>query len=201
MSEQNNQRLRQLAESFTKEIAQIDQDSERAFINDLIEAVSTPPKKIPEPVFREIFLPYFTGERKPDPKNSAIAHWIGLVGSASEPADIVDVKGDVLFQVPPMYDSSVIDTRRNSKDAKNFATIFSVYEEEARVHPALGKKFLVEELSKKADATIPENMSDKSEYSWDPVLKYYKLIPDTQEQVKNAPQQTPGDDELDFGDE
>ena len=57
MSEQKNQRLRQLADSFTKEIAQIDQDSERAFINDLIEAVSTPPKKIPEPVFREIFLP------------------------------------------------------------------------------------------------------------------------------------------------
>ena len=200
MSEQKNQRLHSLAESFTKEIAKIDEESERAFINDLIEAVSTPPKKIPEPVFREIFLPYFTGERKPDPNNSAIAHWIGLVGSASDPADIVDVKGDVLFQVPPMYDSSVIDTRRNSKDAKNFATIFSVYEEEARVHPALGKKFLVEELSKKADVTIPEDMAEKSKYSWDPVLKYYKLIPDTPEKGKVQENQTPGDDDLEFED-
>lgn len=200
MSEQKNQRLRQLAESFTKEIAKIDEESERAFINDLIDAVTTPPKKIPEPVFREIFLPYFTGERKPDPNNSAIAHWIGLVGSASDPADIVDVKGEVLFQVPPMYDSSVIDTRRNSKDAKNFATIFSVYEEEARVHPALGKKFLVEELSKKADVTIPEDMAEKSKYSWDPVLKYYKLIPDTPEKGKVQENQTPGDDDLEFED-
>lgn len=200
MSEQKNQRLHSLAESFTKEIAKIDEESERAFINDLIDAVTTPPKKIPEPVFREIFLPYFTGERKPDPNNSAIAHWIGLVGSASDPADIVDVKGDVLFQVPPMYDSSVIDTRRNSKDAKNFATIFSVYEEEARVHPALGKKFLVEELSKKADVTIPEDMAEKSKYSWDPVLKYYKLIPDTPENNKTQVNQTPGDDDLEFED-
>jgi len=200
MSEQKNQRLHSLAESFTKEIAKIDEESERAFINDLIDAVTTPPKKIPEPVFREIFLPYFTGERKPDPNNSAIAHWIGLVGSASDPADIVDVKGDVLFQVPPMYDSSVIDTRRNSKDAKNFATIFSVYEEEARVHPALGKKFLVEELSKKADVTIPEDMAEKSKYSWDPVLKYYKLIPDTPENNKAQVNQTPGDDDLEFED-
>jgi len=200
MSEQKNQRLHSLAESFTKEIAKIDEESERAFINDLIDAVTTPPKKIPEPVFREIFLPYFTGERKPDPNNSAIAHWIGLVGSASDPADIVDVKGDVLFQVPPMYDSSVIDTRRNSKDAKNFATIFSVYEEEARVHPALGKKFLVEELSKKADVTIPEDMAEKSKYSWDPVLKYYKLIPDTPEKGKVQENQTPGDDDLEFED-
>lgn len=200
MSEQKNQRLHSLAESFTKEIAKIDEESERAFINNLIDAVTTPPKKIPEPVFREIFLPYFTGERKPDPNNSAIAHWIGLVGSASDPADIVDVKGDVLFQVPPMYDSSVIDTRRNSKDAKNFATIFSVYEEEARVHPALGKKFLVEELSKKADVTIPEDMAEKSKYSWDPVLKYYKLIPDTPEKGKVQENQTPGDDDLEFED-
>lgn len=200
MSEQKNQRLHSLAESFTKEIAKIDEESERAFINDLIDAVTTPPKKIPEPVFREIFLPYFTGERKPDPNNSAIAHWIGLVGSASDPADIVDVKGEVLFQVPPMYDSSVIDTRRNSKDAKNFATIFSVYEEEARVHPALGKKFLVEELSKKADVTIPEDMAEKSKYSWDPVLKYYKLIPDTPENNKTQENQTPGDDDLEFED-
>lgn len=200
MSEQKNQRLHSLAESFTKEIAKIDEESERAFINDLIDAVTTPPKKIPEPVFREIFLPYFTGERKPDPNNSAIAHWIGLVGSASDPADIVDVKGEVLFQVPPMYDSSVIDTRRNSKDAKNFATIFSVYEEEARVHPALGKKFLVEELSKKADVTIPEDMAEKSKYSWDPVLKYYKLIPDTPENNKAQVNQTPGDDDLEFED-
>lgn len=200
MSEQKNQRLHSLAESFTKEIAKIDEESERAFINDLIDAVTTPPKKIPEPVFREIFLPYFTGERKPDPNNSAIAHWIGLVGSASDPADIVDVKGEVLFQVPPMYDSSVIDTRRNSKDAKNFATIFSVYEEEARVHPALGKKFLVEELSKKADVTIPEDMAEKSKYSWDPVLKYYKLIPDTPEKGKVQENQTPGDDDLEFED-
>lgn len=200
MSEQKNQRLHSLAESFTKEIAKIDEESERAFINDLIDAVTTPPKKIPEPVFREIFLPYFTGERKPDPNNSAIAHWIGLVGSASDPADIVDVKGEVLFQVPPMYDSSVIDTRRNSKDAKNFATIFSVYEEEARVHPVLGKKFLVEELSKKADVTIPEDMAEKSKYSWDPVLKYYKLIPDTPENNKTQENQTPGDDDLEFED-
>lgn len=196
MSNESSDRKRALAESFSKTVLAIDQRAEADFIDSVIAQVSTPLKRIPEPVFREIFLPYFTGEKTPTPENDAIAHWIGIVGSATESAEVVNVKGDVLFEVPPMYDSSRINPIKGEKNT-NFATIFTVFEEQARVHPSLGRDYLAETLSEKADKNILKNNGKGP--SWVPVLQYYKLLPD--EAVKAAtPAATPGDDDLSFDD-
>lgn len=173
MSEENN-KLRILADKFTEQISKIDMENEKTFINELIDAVTTPKARIPEPVFREIFLPYFTGEKEPSRNEDAIAHWVGLVGSGTESADVVNVKGEVLFEVPPMYDSSRVNTVKTADDSTNLGSIFTIYAEQAVVHPALGNKYLGEELAKKTKYISKEASQDGP--SWNGVLEYYGLI-------------------------
>lgn len=168
-----NQELKVLAAQLTEQISQVDMAAEKDFINELLEAVETPKARIPEPVFREIFLPYFTGEKEPSRNEDAIAHWVGLVGSATESANVVNVKGEVLFEVPPMYDSSRINTVKDDSDNTNFSTIFTVYAEQSSVHSALGNQYLGEELAKKTRYISEGN---KEGPSWKPVLEYYGLI-------------------------
>ena len=172
MSEQNNE-LRVLAAQLTDEISKIDMEAEKTFINDLLEAVAVPKARIPEPVFREIFLPYFTGEKEASRNEDAIAHWVGLVGSGTESADVVNVKGEILFEVPPMYDSSRISTVKTDDDTTNLGTIFTVYAEQASVHSALGNKYLGEELAKKTKYFKQDHPEGPT---WKPVLEYYGLI-------------------------
>jgi len=192
-----NSRKREIAESFTKQISKIDQETERAFISGVLEAVQAPPKKIPEPVFREIFMPYLVGDKVPNAENDVLAHWIGLVGSATDPADIVDTKGDTLFQVPPVYDTSDLSTIRSEK-GMGFATIFEQYQEQSKVHGMLGKRFLVEELSNKAAANIPEGSLEGR--GWLPALEYYGLVKPTHDATPLSTKHLPGDDDLDFED-
>lgn len=194
--EKDNDRKRALAHSFQQRLSTIDTEGERAFITELVDQISTPRCKIPEPVFREIFLPYFMGEKLPDADHTPFAHWIGLVGSASEPADVVNVKGETLFEVPPLYDSSVIDPTKKNAEAHDFATIFSVYQDESKVHPVYGQRYLVDQLTKKASVGLPEN-NETHHYSWLPALKHYNLVKEENGQTIAAPGSI-SDDDLSF---
>lgn len=190
-----SENLKDIADKFTEQISKINMEGEREFINELMDAIETPKVKIPEPVFREIFLPYFTGEKKATKSEEAVAHWVGLVGSATESAEVVSVKGEVLFEVPPMYDSDKINTVKKETDMTNLGSIFSNYAEQAVVHQALGQRYLAEELAKKTQYIEPNKDTGKS---WEPVLKYYGLIKQEEEKVKT---QVNGDDDLEFDDD
>jgi hypothetical protein len=165
-----------------------------AFISEFVDTISEPLKKVPEPVFREIFLPYFTGEKKATAEQNAVAHWSGLVGGATSPAEVVDVSGKTLFIVPPLYDSSILNTAADTN--KSFKKIFLEAAEESRVRPAETQRILAEGLSEKADAIL---QTTQSKYSWDPVFAYYNLIPAAQAaQSSSTPQQPVVEDEFDF---
>ena len=202
MSENKPTSPHELAESFMANLTKTDEDEQRAFIDEIADALATPTKQIPEPVFRELFLPYLTGKKSPvasgaegEIARDPVAHWSGLVGSASEPADIIDTQGNVLFQVPPMYDTSIINTRDRGS-AHSFATIFRNYQEESRVHPAYGTRYLAEQLSQKVSAELKQTPVEKN--GWRPVLEYYKLI--EKEETPEATKSEISDDDLELGD-
>lgn len=192
-----NNELKEIADKFTEQISKVDMKVESDFINGVLEAITTPKVKIPEPVFREIFLDYFTGEKVPSKTEDAISHWVGLVGSATESAEVVNVKGEVLFEVPPMYDSSRVNTVKDDGDNTNLGTIFTVYSEQASVHRALGNRYLAEELAKKT--RYIDNGERKEGPTWEPVLRYYGLVPEQQAALENKAVNT--DDDLEFSDD
>lgn len=191
----NDSRKREIAESFATRISQIDQQAEKEFISGVLDAIQTPPKQIPEPVFKEIFMPYLIGDKVPTAENDVIAHWVGLVGSAVDPAEIINTKGDVLFTVPPVYDTSDLTTVRSEKGMA-FATIFEHYQDQSKIHGAIGKRFLVEELSNKAALDIPPSPAEGR--GWLPALEYYGLVKRGTQSAQASVNQTPGDDDLEF---
>lgn len=204
MSTPNKPTVEELTQSMLKTLHNDDQQSNREFIDDVMDQIATPPAQIPEAVFRELFLPYLIGEKSPvsgagddGVDRNPIAHWIGLVGSASEPANVVDAKGEVVFQVPPMYDSSQINTTGRAKDAHNFETIFTVFAEESRISPARGGHYLIDQLSRKASVELGSDTPPAQ--SWRPVLEYYHLLPKEGEKAEPSSKAV-SDDDLDFGD-
>lgn len=181
--------------SFITKMAELNKENDLAFINELTETLSEPKTRIPEPVFREIFLPFFTGEKQASRQEDAFAHWAGIVGSASEPVDVVNVKGEVLFEVPPMYDTSLLRQARDPNDRSNFGSIFQVFAEQSNLHYALGQSHLAKELGPKLKFLTKEGAPG---HSWLPVLQHYGLI------EKDAPtkkEKTNTDDDLEFLDD
>lgn len=194
MADEYGSRAAELRAAFGRTVGKIDKAAETEFIHDLVEATKEPLKKIPEPVFREIFLPYFSGEKKPTEENPVMANWLGLVGGGTSEAEVVNTQGETLFVVPALYDSSTIPSGHKSRKGTNFFTIFTEFQEEAKKHPDLGRNYLIDELSQKADAVLPDNT--KKANGWIPILKHYKLLDPATDKpiVKTAP----NDDGFDF---
>lgn len=164
-------------------------EAERDFINDFSELIEEPMKKVPEVVFREIFLPYFLGEKKSTNDTNAIAHWIGLVGGPSEPAEVVDIQGNTVFVVPGLFDTARvnIDSKSAAQDKLSFEAIFKIATEESRVHPMAGIHYMAQKLDEKLKTHIKE--PSKAPHSWQPILEYYKLAePAASKPTASAPE-------------
>ena len=188
--------LVRIAEQFMSKLTKVDMAPAQAFITEYEQATSEPNRKIPEPVFRELFMPFFLGERPAEEQPELLAHWIGLVGSASLPADIVDVSGNVLFQIPPVYDTAQLDVLSRNPDADNFQKVFTNYIDDSKLHPAIGQRYLAEQLSKKLDTNLNGEQATASKYSWRPALEYYKLI--TPAAATSSSTAAASDDDFDF---
>lgn len=157
-------------------------EESRVFIESFSDQIAEPLVKVPEPVFREIFLPYFTGQKKADLDHNAVAHWSGLVGGATSAAEVVNIKGETLFVVPPLFDSGLLNVEK--KDRTSFATIFIEASEESRVHKAAGRAVVSKGLSEKLEHALS---GEGSGYSWEPVLNYYGVQgKEDQSQTKNV---------------
>lgn len=196
MATEKEKRLQDRAQSLLSKLNTIDLQEQEEFIDGVLKEIETPVVRIPEPVFREIFLPYFVGDKLPDEQHNPIAHWAGLVGSASEPADVVGINGEKLFTVPPMYDTSKINPLYHGPDTHGFASIYTEYVEQSRVHRERGLSYFVTELAKKADEMLPEGRPDQ--YSWKPVLDYYHLSDKGPADRPVGEPSSISDDDLDF---
>lgn len=179
-------RRRRFAENITKQIETVDMEAEREFIDQVMEDITEPLKKIPEPVFREIFMPYFTGEKKPTEKDPAIAHWAGLVNGGTESAEVVNVKGETLFIVPPLYDSRRIKTLRDGK-SQSYSSIFTEFADQSTVHKPSATREMAGQLAKKLDKAIDEGKNTSKE-GWEKIRQHYGLTPKTEQaQLKSKP--------------
>lgn len=160
-----------IAKKYMDALTHKDHQEQEEFITGLVSQLEVEVKKVPEHVFREVFLPYLTGEKTPTGQENPLAHWRGLVGSPSNPAEVVDLRGETLFVVPPLYDTQRIDTRK--KGPSRLDRIFNDLVDESRVRPVAS----IEKFSQKmAEQTqeIQERTYSPS-YSWEPVFNYYGL--------------------------
>lgn len=146
-------------------------------IHELTEVIKASEEraKIPEPVFRQVFLPYFTGEADADKNFRHLQQWAGLTGSATTWADVVNEKGEVIFEVPPPLNTDDLNVEKTGRGTAGILTEFA---SQMRLHPALGAQVLAENWPDKLETILgDENKVSKGEQAWAKIRQHYNIEP------------------------
>lgn len=185
-------------ERMMKQMDQFDKAEAADFITDMMEQIKEPVKRIPENVFREIFLPVFAGLDPDLEKRTGefTAHWAGVVGSAMEPADIVDVQGNKLFTVPPLYDNTRLNTEDQKFGVESYRHIFGSLIDNASVNPRAAVGEFSEAATKRLDALIKPAVEQRN--PWEEVFSYYNLIEKPETEATAADSSKKIDDDFTF---
>lgn len=176
MSEENNSRLSRMMEKLGEE----DLRAEGDFISEMMSSISEPPKRVPEYVFREIFLPAFSGIDPEVSKKSGdfIAHWVGVVGSPTESAEIVDHVGEVLFTVPPIYDSSLLKTDKADRPSMSYSSLLTNLSETSKVNPqAAWGEFAHKSCERLDNSLAAQTDNSPAVQGWSKIFEYYGIVP------------------------
>lgn len=155
--------------------------------------------KLPESVFINSFLPYFCGEKKITEDETIIPTWIAIAGSPTKEVEIVDSQGLVLFNVPPMADTTVIDALNKNK-GQRMNDIIGQYILRREVTPMLGTNYLNEVLDERITKLTTESTSFvKNEKRWQEIfIRYGKVKANPTEDKSIAIKGKLDEDEMTF---
>lgn len=153
--------------------------------------------KLPEEVFVRSFLPYFSGQVSlTDTPENIIGTWIGIAGSPAGKVQIVNNENEVLFEVPPLMKSYPI--KALVQDGKPMKEIMANYKVRNANHPAIGEKFLRNELSGKADRIIENKIHQENAEQWNSIFQRYGIEnPNGSPAAENSSKEV-GDDDFVF---
>lgn len=108
--------------------------------------------KLPEDIFKEVFLPVLAGDTERKHKEG-IADWISIAGTPYKEVDIFDPKTQkVLFRCPPLFDNKGVNPVRDhsKRGQRPIADIVAMADQLSNLHPNQGIAFLTHELSHRA---------------------------------------------------
>lgn len=164
----------EIAQRLMKALTRSDDTEAKEYIDEAFSRLSADDQltKVPEHIFRQVFWPYISGEKVPTEEENPLAHWRGLLTSPTDPAEVVDPSGKTLFIVPPLYDTTRLDTRK--KGPRRLDRIFDDFSQEVHTRRRLAVEEHAQNLAKEA-VDIRERVSG-SKYSWEPVLQFYGLL-------------------------
>lgn len=186
-----------VAKRIMNSINTLDMNEAEEFINNVLEVTSEPPVRVPENVFKELFLPVFSGQDVEREKNAQnfISHWMGLVGSASAEAEVVNINGEKIFTVPPIVDTSVLKTTTHRSGSQGYAEITQEFQDQAKLLPGLA----IKEFSEKIGGRISEHLEKKPDPSgWVKIFQHYNLIPKSKTEEKTESDNRSLDEDFDF---
>ncbi len=143
-----------------------------AFAKEVYDAIKEPNVRVPENVFREIFLGAFTAGEEEN-VGVAIAHWMGIVESPTAQADVYDMAGNVLFTVPPIFETSRIDT---DAVGPRYSSFLYEYADQAKIHPALAQPALVENMEHRLTGHLGKSKESPYIDQWKGIFQRYGLI-------------------------
>lgn len=156
------------AQKLLKQLQEGDHEQEREVAETLKQIIneSNEPRRMPKAVFEEIFLPFIVGRVESTNEQNYIEHWAGLVGQSTV-VEVCDVDGKVIFTVPPLVDTSIINLDSDTR----IDAVLTEYGMDASVNPARAKGTLAAGMAAELGKTI---RSDSKE-NWDSMLTYYGL--------------------------
>lgn len=142
--------------------------------------------QLPEAIFVSYFLPFFSGQQVIDKSQDVIAQWISVAGSPMAEVSIIDPAGKVLFIVPALFDSSIINSVDHAV-GDSLSDIFSQYKIRARNVPAQGELYLKQAM----DSKVPEMTRQSQQYNanterWQTIFQRYQIVPVSVQQTASV---------------
>lgn len=126
---------------------------------------------IPESIFVEYFLPYFTGEIAIDDESIILAKWIDLAGSPYSSVDLIDKNNNVVGEVPGIFSHGSTGPRDQRTP---MSTVIRKTEHLKTISPVRSREHMVRELNNYKTTADPNN-DDR----WQNLFRKYKQ-PDQQ---------------------
>lgn len=174
------------------------------FFHELVEVRNEETiKDIPEPVFREYFLPLFKLMIKPEAlteeeikdKEERIRIWFSVVGDRLHSARIIAEDGSVLFEIPALYQTDLISAVRD-EDSPSFSEI--ILTAEATSHLSLNRaKQIAEQGAEMKLSRQGKSLRRwlKSQKEFAKMYAYYKVLDELPQTKDPEPE---SDDFFDF---
>lgn len=132
--------------------------------------------KVPEPVFRELFLPAFL-DNDTAAAQEARENWMGIVGSHTNGADVVNIKGEVVFHVPALVNTSQLQLNPTKQTLRG---AFAEYGEEVVIHQpsAIGRLMVSmnQSLTGLYSGEEFERLRNEDLADWEKIFTYYDII-------------------------
>jgi hypothetical protein len=150
---------------------------------------------IPEQIFVNYFLPYLAGLVPITNDVTVISDWISVAGTAMSEVDVIDQHGKVLFTVPKLLDTNIINIV-NRERGNAFQEIYAQFNLHSNNIPIVGDRYLNGALDKKIDSMSQEsNAFSNNSVRWNEILTRYGLILNTTVSIKESSQD---DDDVEY---
>lgn len=162
-------------------INKVGTESIRDGINDIFNALVIDKENavLPENLFVTNFLPFFAGERDIKQERQFMSNWIGVAGSPTREVDIIDTRGQVLYTVPSLFNTNMIETVVNADDTRLTKVIMD-YEQTKTDFPIPANDRVGIDLHhklKESLGNVDENMVNQTSDRWNQIFDRYNLKP------------------------
>lgn len=156
-------------------------------------------RKLPERLFVSDFLPYFCGELDLSSNPKLLDMWYTISGGQTNEVDVVDIDGSVLFVVPALLNTKVINPRTNRGDL-SFADIITLSKLKSNITPIAGENALTQGLEIKVEQMREHKSTSfsENENKWNFIFQKYGKVDKEKEISNKTVKGKISDDELEF---
>lgn len=133
---------------------------------------------ISEEAFKQSFLPYFSGNVAAVGNRNVITEWISVAGTAMSEVDVINSKNEVLFTVPALFDSNVIDLTKRVTGS-SIADIVEDYNLRKDATPHAATKIVNASLDNRLKEIIADGASIRKTTAerWIAIMGRYGIAP------------------------
>lgn len=141
--------------------------------NVLMAASEEEVNRVPEEVFKNVFLPLFLN--KETDSKASIGDWAAIAGNPFKPVDIIDSTGQIIFRVPSIYDREVLDLKVSTERTTSTGHILVTYSQLMALSPARAEKYLSSQMGNKISLTnVTQRALDRIK-AWNIIFERYGL--------------------------
>lgn len=155
-----------------------------------------PRARLPEPLFKEHFWPYFNHDKEASRDDSVFAQWVGVAGSPTSEVDVFNEVGEVVFTVPALLNTGILDVLQSGHRQQPIKTTFLEAQRLAADLPDVATSFFENMLQHKlGDISSARPPQEKDVANWKKIAEFYGTSAPTA--VAQANKVSP-DDELQY---